>query len=126
MDVARQVFNCEHSTTDLVDLFGKRYKIDENDQTFRWLCLNEVSNYLTFKRICELAKHCCVIANERRFDLRVDIKENKNLANDIRSWLLTRKLEDHFRDMCGTIKIICMFRIYELWVITNIILTKTI
>ena len=59
MDVSRQIFNSQHSTTDLVDLFGKRYKIDEIDQTFRWLCLNEVSNYLTFKRICELAKQCC-------------------------------------------------------------------
>ena len=35
MDVARQIFNSQHSTTDLIDLFGKRYKIDENDQTFR-------------------------------------------------------------------------------------------
>ena len=34
MDVTRQIFNSQHSTTDLIDLFGKRYKIDENDQTF--------------------------------------------------------------------------------------------
>ena len=27
MDVARQIFNSQHSTTDLVDLFGKRYKL---------------------------------------------------------------------------------------------------
>ena len=38
MDLARQIFNSLHSTTDLIDLFGKRYKIDENDQTFCWLC----------------------------------------------------------------------------------------
>ena len=56
MNVARQIFNSQHSTTDLIDLFGKRCKIDESGQTFQWLCLNEVSNYLTFKRICELAK----------------------------------------------------------------------
>ena len=118
--------NSQHSPTDLIGLFGKRYKIDENDQAFPWLCLNEVSNYLTFKRICELAKHCCVIANERGFDIRVDIKENKNLVNDIRSWLLTRKLEDRVGDMCGTTENISMFRIYKLWVITSIILTKTI
>ena len=114
MDVSRQIFNSQHSTTDLVDLFGKRYKIDEIDQTFRWLCLNEVSNYLTFKRISKLAKHCCVIANERGFHIRVDIKENKNLVNDIRSWLLTRKLEDRFGIMCGTIENFCMFRIYKI------------
>ena len=114
MDVSRQIFNSQHSTTNLVDLFGKRYKIDEIDQTFRWLCLNEVSNYLTFKRISKLAKHCCVIANERGFHIRVDIKENKNLVNDIRSWLLTRKLEDRFGIMCGTIENFCMFRIYKI------------
>ena len=34
MDVARQIFNSQRSTTDLIDLFGKRYKIDENDQSF--------------------------------------------------------------------------------------------
>ena len=125
MDAARQIFNSQHSTTDLIDLFWKRYKIDEYDQTCRWLCLNEVSNFLTFKRICKLAKHCSVIANERGFDISVDIKENKNLVNDIRSWLLTRKL-DRVRDMCGTIENICMFRIYKLWAITSIILTKAI
>ena len=58
MDVARKVFNSQHCTTYLIDLFGKRCNIDERDQTFRWLCLNEVDNYLTFKRICELGKHC--------------------------------------------------------------------
>ena len=42
-----------------IDLFGKRYNIDDRDQTFRWLCLNGVDNYLTFKRIWELGKHCC-------------------------------------------------------------------
>ena len=57
--VAIQTFNSQHCTTDLIDLFGKRYNIDECDQTFSWLCLNDVDNYLTFKRICELAKHCC-------------------------------------------------------------------
>ena len=85
MEVARQIFNSQHSTTDLIDLFGKRCKIDENDQTLCWLCLNEVSNYLTFLRICELANHCCIIKNERRFDIRVDIKENQILVSDIRS-----------------------------------------
>ena len=57
MDVARQIFNSQNSTNDLIDLFGKRYKTNGNDQTFQWLCLNEVSNYLTFKRICELKEN---------------------------------------------------------------------
>ena len=77
MDLARQIFNSQHSITNLIDLFWKRYKINENEQTFYWLGLNEVSNYLTFLRVFELANHCCVIKNERRFDIRVDIKKNK-------------------------------------------------
>ena len=42
------------------------------------------------------------------------MKENKNLVNDIRSWLLTRKIEDRFGNICATIENICMFRIYKL------------
>ena len=52
MDIARRLFNDQHPTTSLIDLFGKRYKIDENDKVFRWLCLNKASNYLTYLRIC--------------------------------------------------------------------------
>ena len=42
MYVDWQILNGQHSPNDLIDLFRKRYKIDENDQAFRWLCLNEV------------------------------------------------------------------------------------
>ena len=48
MNIARQVFNNQHSTTKIIDLFGKRYKIDENDKVFCWLCLNEISDYHFF------------------------------------------------------------------------------
>ena len=41
MDIARRLFNDQHPTTSLIDLFGKRYKIDENDKVFRWLCLSK-------------------------------------------------------------------------------------
>ena len=34
MDIARCLFNDQHPTTSLIDLFGKRYKIDENDKVF--------------------------------------------------------------------------------------------
>ena len=34
MNIARQIFNNQHLTSDLIDLFGKRYKINENDKTF--------------------------------------------------------------------------------------------
>ena len=33
MDIARRLFTDQHPTTSL-DLFGKRYKIDENDKFF--------------------------------------------------------------------------------------------
>ena len=35
MNVARQIFNSQHSTTDLIDLFGKRCKIDERERIKR-------------------------------------------------------------------------------------------
>ena len=34
MDIVRCLFNNQHPTTSLIDLFGKRYKIDENDKFF--------------------------------------------------------------------------------------------
>ena len=91
MNIARQIFNNQHLTTDLIYLFGKRYKINENDKTFRWLCLNETSDYLIFLRVCELANHCCVMKNDKGFKKRIDMRENAILINDIRKWLLSRK-----------------------------------
>ena len=34
MDIAKKIFNDQHNTSDLIDLFGKRYKIDRHDETF--------------------------------------------------------------------------------------------
>ena len=31
MNIARQIFNNQHCTTELINLIEKRYKIDEND-----------------------------------------------------------------------------------------------
>ena len=61
MDIAKKIFNDQQNTSDLIDLFGKSNKIDENDKTFWWLCLNGINDYFAFLRICELANHCCVI-----------------------------------------------------------------
>lgn len=47
MNIAKEVFNNVDNNTDLIDSFGKRYKIDENYFTFRWLMINEVDPYLT-------------------------------------------------------------------------------
>ena len=35
MDIARRLFNDQHPATTLIDLLGRRYKIDENDKFFR-------------------------------------------------------------------------------------------
>ena len=34
MDIARRLFNDQQPTTCLIDLFGKIYKIDENEKGF--------------------------------------------------------------------------------------------
>ena len=61
MDFARKILdnnnnnnNNVQTTTDLIDLFAKRYQVIENDHTFHWLMINEVDPYLVFLRVCEL------------------------------------------------------------------------
>ena len=114
MNIARQIFNNQQCTTDLINLFRKKYKINENDKTFCWLCLNKTSDYLIFLRICKLADHCCVMKNDKGFDIRVNMKENAVLINDIRKWLLTRKMIDCIGNDYGANENICTFRIYKL------------
>ena len=114
MNIARQIFNNQQCTTDLINLFGKKYKINENDKTFCWLCLNKTSDYLIFLRICKLADHCCVMKNDKGFYIRVDMKENAVLINDIRKWLLSRKMVDRIGNDYGANENICTFRIYKL------------
>ena len=113
MHIARQIFNNQHCTTELINLFGKRYKIDENDKGLCWLCLNEISDYNLFLRICELANHCCVMKNHKSFDIGVDMRENVVLINDIRKWLLSRKIIDRTGNDYGTYKYISSFRIFK-------------
>ena len=109
MNIARQIFNNQHFKTDLIDLFGKRYKINENDKTFRWLCLKKTSDYLIFLRICELSYHCCVMKNDKGFDIRMDMKENAVLINDMRKLLLSRKMIDRIGNDYGANENICTF-----------------
>ena len=113
MDIARCLFNNQHPTASLINLFGKRYKTDENDKVFQWLCLNKASNYLTYIRICELADHCCVIKSDRSVDIKVDMNENPILVKDIRECLLTRRIKDRYGNDFGTIENISSFRIYK-------------
>ena len=55
MNIARKIFDNQHTTTEIIDLFGKRYYIDKKDPTFCRLCLNEVGDYYIFLRDCQLA-----------------------------------------------------------------------
>ena len=113
MHIARQIFNNQHCTTEPINLFGKRYKIDENDKVFCWLYLNEISDYYFFLRICELANHCCVMKNHKGFDIGVDMRENVVLINDMRKWLLSRKIIDRTGNDYGTYEYISSFRIFK-------------
>ena len=84
MNIARQIFSNQHCTTELIDLFAKRYKINEKDHVFYWLCLNEVGDYYLFLRVCELANHSCVVKTDKSFDITVDVRE-KVLINDMKN-----------------------------------------
>ena len=92
MDIARQIFNNQHCTTELTDLFSKRYKINENDHVFCWLCLNEVRDYYLFLRVCEFANQCCVMKTDKGFDITVDMREHTVLINDMKKWVLNRRM----------------------------------
>ena len=65
-----------YTRTDLIDLFGKCYQINENDQTFGWLMINEVDPYLVFLKVCETIDKCSVIKNNKGFDITIDNIEN--------------------------------------------------
>ena len=58
---------------------------------------------------------------------QIQIEHNKILVNDMRNYLLTRKLQDRVGNTCGIIEKICMFRLYKLLIfIINIIFIKQI
>ena len=92
MNIARQIINNQHCTTELMDLFAKRYKINEKDHVFCWLCLNEIGDYELFLRVCELTNHCCVVKTDKGFDITVDVRENAVLINDMKKWVLNRRM----------------------------------
>ena len=73
-------------------MFAKGYKINEKGHVFCWLCLNEVHDYYLFIRVCELTNHCCVVKTDKGFDNTVDVTENAVLVNDMKKWVLTRRM----------------------------------
>ena len=94
MNVAKEISNNLHSSADLTDSFGKRYQINENDHTYRWLMINEVDSYLVFLRICQLAKKCVVVKNSSGFDITVDNTENAFLVEDMKKWVLHGRVNE--------------------------------
>ena len=43
MNIAREILYNVQTITNLIDSFAKRYKINENDHTFRWLRLMKLT-----------------------------------------------------------------------------------
>ena len=91
MDIARAFFKVG-TTTDLINLFGKRYKINENDHTFRWLMINEYDPYLVSLRVCELSNKCSILRNDKDFDITIYNTENAVSVEDMKKWVLHRKV----------------------------------
>ena len=51
--------------------------------------------------------------NDKSFNIRVDMRENAVLINDMRKWLLSRKIIDRTGNDDRTYKYISSFRIYK-------------
>lgn len=110
MNIARKIFNNQHTTTEIIDLFRKRYYIDKKDPTFCWLCLNEVEDYYIFLRDCQLAGKWSVVKNESGFDITIDNEENAVLVNGIKKWVLHRRMR---QPACNSIDKITTYRIHK-------------
>ena len=51
--------------------------------------------------------------NDKGFHIRVDLRENTVLVNDMRKWLLSRNMIDRTGDDYGTYEYISSFRMYK-------------
>ena len=94
MNVAKEIFNNLHTSADLIDSFGKRYQINDNDHTYLWLMINEVDPCLVFLRISQLAKKCVVVKNGSGFDITVDNTENTFSVEAMTKWVLHRRVNE--------------------------------
>ena len=56
--------------------------------------INKVDPYLVFFRICQLAKNSAVVKNGRGFDITVDNIENAFLVEDMKKWVLHRRVNE--------------------------------
>ena len=80
MNIARQIFNNQHCITELIDLFAKKQ------------LLLTLGGYYLLLRVCQLAKHCIVVKNDKGFDITVDANENTVLINDMKKQVLNKRM----------------------------------
>ena len=57
--------------------------------------INEVDPYLVFLRVCELVDKCSVVKIEKGFGIRIDHILNAVLVEDMKKWVLHRKVNIH-------------------------------
>ena len=73
--------------------------------------INQVDPSLVFLRACELVNECTVVRNEKRFDIRIDNITNEVLVEDIKKWVLHRKV--NFNQYYNPNDKISTYRIYR-------------
>ena len=66
---------------------------------------------MVFLRACELVNECTVVRNEKRFDIRIDNITNEVLVEDIKKWVLHRKV--NFNQYYNPNDKISTYRIYR-------------
>ena len=66
---------------------------------------------MVFLRACELVNECTVVRNEKRFDIRIDNITNEVLVEDIKKWVLHRKV--NFNQCYNPNDKISTYRIYR-------------
>lgn len=113
MEELKKFFSMASNQETTFYLIGKRYNIDQNDEIFRCLYLNNVDDYLFFKRVCELNKSCVIVEKEGGcFDIKIEMYDNSVLLDGIKKEMLTRKVVDK-TSVYDSIEHICTFRIYK-------------
>ena len=73
--------------------------------------INEVASYLVFLRICQFVNKCAVIKNDIGFDITVDNLENAVLVEDMKKWILHKKV--NIRQNYNANDKISTYRIYR-------------
>ena len=68
------------------------YNINENDEKLCALLQKNETNYLIYKRICELVPNSFVLSSQNWFDVEIDADENGKLVEDLNKKVVTKFL----------------------------------